>query len=711
MTEQSLSSDDRLAEDGLDALAEGLAAALEEVGAHTGAIYLLTPDAQVLEMAVLKGVPQEFVRPWERVSLTASLPVADALRESRLVWVSGEEDMVRRYPGTALAMPYEFAMAALPLATATADYGAMYVIWSGSHASRLSSGEDDRLATAVADLARRLEEAAQAGRPVRARPEPRVLAPPSVSPAEALEAMVSRLPEGICTMDSRGRLTFISPQGADLLGEPAWRLIGAQPWTVLPWLNDPVYEDRYRAAMISQQPTSFVALRPPDRWLSFNLYPAISGITVRIAPALVEADTVPQPTLAVDSAVPTKLGAIYHVLHLASALTEAAGVQDVVDLVADQMMPAFGGQALALLMAEEGRLRVVGHRGYSPNVIKQYDRLPLTSPTPSARTMVTGVPSFFESREEMDQVYPLAVAPDDGMAAWAFLPLIASGRPIGTCVLAFTQPHRFSVEERAVLTSLGGLIAQALERARLYDAKLELAHGLQEGLLPHALPHLPGLTAAVRYLPGTEGMDIGGDFYDVIRLDDDTVAAVIGDVQGHNVTAAALMGQLRTAVRAYATAGADPGEVLARTNHLLADLDPGMFASCVYLRLDMRRRTACMARAGHPQPLLRHPGGDVQVLDVPGGLLLGIDPEIEYPHTEIPLQAGSVLALYTDGLIETPGIDIDDALADLGTELARTGDRSLEEVADALIRHAQQTSRRSDDIALLLLRPTDDLDP
>ena len=199
-------------------------------------------------------------------------------------------------------------------------------------------------------------------------------------------------------------------------------------------------------------------------------------------------------------------------------------------------------------------------------------------------------------------------------------------------------------------------------------------------------------------------MDIGGDFYDVIRLDDDTVAAVVGDVQGHNVTAAALMGQVRTAVRAYATAGADAGEILTRTNHLLVDLDPGLFASCVYLQLDLRRHLACLARAGHPQPLLRHPDGEVQVLDVPGGLLLGIDHETEYPHTEIPLPPGTVLGLYTDGLVETPGIDIDDALADLGAELARTGDRPLEEIADALIRHAQQTSHRSDDIVLLLLR-------
>ncbi|MER5326216.1 PP2C family protein-serine/threonine phosphatase [Streptosporangium roseum] len=694
--------------DGGDGLAGDLISMLEDVGAHAGAIYRLAPDGQVLELTVMEGLPREFARPWERVSLTAPVPVADASREGRLVWVGGEEDMVRCYPGIALALPYDFRMAALPLATATAHYGGMFLLWPGSHPPRLSSGQRDRLTAAAARLARTLEES---GRPCPPGPGPRAPVPAGAVPPGGLEAMVARLPEGVCALDDHGRLTFISPRGAALIGESPRRLIGARPWRALPWLNDPVYEDRYRAAMISQQPTSFVALCPPDRWLTFDLYPAVSGITVRITPALVEPENVPVLTSAVDSAVPTRVGAIYHVLHLASALTEAAGVQDVVGLVADQIMPAFGGQALALLVAEDGRLRVAGHRGYPPNITEQYDRLPLTSPTPSVRTMVTGVPSFFESHKELDQIYPLAVAPDDGMAAWAFMPLIASGRPIGTCVLAFSRPHRFTVEERALLTSLGGLIAQALERARLYDAKLELAHGLQESLLPHALPLLPGLTAAARYLPSTEGMDIGGDFYDVIRLTDDTVAAIIGDVQGHNVTAAALMGQLRTAVRAYATTGAGPGEVLARTNRLLADLDPGLFATCVYVQLDLRRRTACLARAGHPYPLLRHPDGGVRVLDVPGGLLLGLDPEAEYPCTEIPLPVGSVLALYTDGLIETPGIDLDDSLAELGIELARVGDQHLDGLADTMIRHAQRTSRRGDDIALLLLRLTAELDP
>ncbi|MEV8632105.1 SpoIIE family protein phosphatase [Streptosporangium sp. NPDC051023] len=713
MAESSAFLDGRSRRNGLDMLAEDLTRVLEDVGAHLGAVYLLAPGAQVLELAVMKGAPRDFIKPWEKMSLATPIPVTDAIREERLVWVGDEKEMARAYPGAALVMPYEFALAALPLISGETVYGAIFALWAGSHACDLSPIERDRLTAAAEEMAKGLEEADREGRRLRPGLEPRVLPAPTMQPAEVIAAVAGRLPEGVCGLDVSGRVTFVTPRAAQLIGVLSARLTGSYLWTLVPWLNDPVYEDRYRAAMISQQPTSFVALRPPERWLSFELYPAPTGVTMRVTPAVVEAEDVPlaaseaeNPSSIPDAdlTLPTRVGALYHILHLASTLTKAASVQDVVDLVANRLMPAFGGDGMALMVAEDDRVSVVGDRGYPSYLRERYDGLSLTSPAPSVRTMVTGVPSFFSSQEELDEVYGADIAQDDGMASWAFLPLIASGRSVGTCVLAFARRHRFTVEERALLTALGGLIAQALERARLYDAKLELAHALQESLLPHALPRLPGLSAAARYLPGTEGMDIGGDFYDVIRLDEDTVAAVVGDVQGHNVTAAALMGQVRTAVRAYATAGADPGEVLARTNHLLVDLDPGLFASCVYLRLDLRRNLACLARAGHPQPLLRHPDGEVRVVEVPGGLLLGIDHSVEYPHTELPLPPDAVLALYTDGLVETPGVDIDDALADLGAELARTGDGPLEEVASTLIRHAQQTSHRSDDIALLLLR-------
>lgn len=130
-----------------------------------------------------------------------------------------------------------------------------------------------------------------------------------------------------------------------------------------------------------------------------------------------------------------------------------------------------------------------------------------------------------------------------------------------------------------MLTSLAGLIAQSLDRARLYDAKHTLAHSLQAGLLPQTLPRILGLEVAARYLPAGHGIDVGSDFYDLIRCAPAVAAAAIGDVQGRSTAAAALMGQVRTAVHAHASAGAPPGELLARTNRLLTDLDTPYLSS------------------------------------------------------------------------------------------------------------------------------------
>ncbi|MGP3980839.1 SpoIIE family protein phosphatase [Streptomyces sp. KR80] len=696
-------------------VAEALDQRLAELGAHVGALYLLDREGQVLELAVTVGLPREFIGPWERMGLAAPLPVPDAVHSGDLVWVPSEEAMMGRYPRVAVAVPYEFALAAVPVVREGVTYGGIFALWPAPQPAPMPHRLHDGLVAIAAGVAQELEYAASAGLPLPSgHPfgpgprEPLIWTRPGPAPGSdrATGRLAARLPEGLFGLDFRGRIVAVNPAATRLLGESADRLLGAAPWDVLPWLRDPVY-DRYRAAVVSRRTTSELVLRPPDQWLDLHFYPDESGVSVRVAPARVPGRGIPPPEPLADQPFHARTAALYHVLQLATALTEAIGVQDVVDLVADQIMPAYGGRALAILTVEKGRLRIVGHRGYPLSVLQRFDNTPQYSVSPGAQALASGQPAFFESSEELNQAYPDRRGLDDGMAAWAFLPLIASGRPIGSCVLAYDVPHRFSTTERAVLTSLGGLIAQALDRARLYDTKVALAIGLQDNLLPHALPSIPGLTAAARYVPGTEGLDIGGDFYDLIRLCDGSAAAVIGDVQGHNVTAAALMGQVRTAVRAYAAADADPGQVLGSTNRLLAELDPGLFASCAYLRLDLRHRTAGLAGAGHPYPLLRLPDGEVRALRSSGGVLLGIKPDADYPQTRFPLPAGSTVALYTDGLIERAGVDFEEALSGLAGELEQAGALPLEDLADVLIRGVPTSSLRSDDIALLLLR-TDD---
>lgn len=694
-------------------LGAALAAVMEDTGASVGMLYLLSPDDRALRLAVLSGVPLDIAAPWTRVALDDPVPVADAVSRGRLVWLGDQEEMARRYPRPGLVLPYRFSLAAVPVTTGDPVRGGLVMLWPASHPPTLTGDEARALREGAERMAAVLDGAARAGRPVPPALRPLVVhprgTPPVTDRAAAALAFADRLPGGSCALDLDGRVTFVTRAGADLLGLPAADLLGALPWEALPWLDDAVVEDRYRAALISRETTAFTAVRPPGHRLRFRLHPDATGISVRITP--LPGTPAAPPGAARDAEAPGRsapapvvtgrAGGLYHLMHLAALFTEAVGVKDVAEQTVEQLTPALGAEALALLAAEDGRLKLVGHSGRDPTLAEALHSVPLSADTPEVRAFTTGTALFFRNAGELRAAHPRArhQTPE---GAWAYVPLIASGRPVGALVLGYGRPRPFHSPERAVLTSLAGLIAQALDRARLYDAKNDLAHRLQAGLLPHSLPSVPGLGVAARYLPAAVGMGIGGDFYDVIRLGDTAAAVTIGDVQGHNVDAAALMGQVRTAV--HATAGAAPGEVLARTNRLILDLDPGLFTSCLYAHLDLTRRRAVLATAGHPPPLCRHADGTTGVLEVPPGLLLGIDPGAAYPETEVPLPPGALLALYTDGLVEVPGVSLDETTADLAARLSRGAPDDLGALADALVDHARRTAPRDDDMALVLLR-------
>ncbi|MFD7686960.1 SpoIIE family protein phosphatase [Streptomyces sp. NPDC059781] len=695
---------------GTASLDEALSATVRRTGALAGGVYLLSAQEPMLGLAAVCGMPRATVAPWRRVAVSAAGPLSEAVREDRLVWVGRQEDMARLYPNAAAGMPYQFAVAFAPLHGAR-RYGAMALVWSKSHPPSLTPRERGHIQSSARRLTRLLDRA-PASWTVPDEPRTVPLRPPDVDPAQdriAAVDLVQRLPVGALGLDLEGRITYLNDAAARLLGRGRDRLLGNLPWQAVPWLDDPVHEEHYRAAVFSREPVAFTALRPPGRWLDFRLYPDESGISVLVSPNHDRhpADA-PPPRVTTPLAAPEGAGTgrIHQLIHLSAALSQTVTVADVINVVADQILPAFGAQGLVVSTADSGRLKITGYRGYDPRTIARLDGLPLdTEVTPVGHVLRNGAPAFFTDPDEMARAHPKASALSDKQA-WAFLPLVVSDRRVGCCILSYDHPHPFGAGDRAVLVSLGGLIAQAMDRALLYDAKHDLAHGLQEALLPTTLPHIPGLTVAARYLPTAHGVDIGGDFYDLIRLSDTTAAAVIGDVQGHNINAAALMGQVRTAV--HATAGECPGDVLTRTERVLADLETDLFVSCLYIHIDLARRRLHLASAGHLPPLLRTPAPTpaTRVLEVDPGPLLGIGagPAADYPVTSAPLPAGSLLALYTDGLVETPGSDITRSIDDLARHLTGTGDQPIDDLADDLVRHAVPRHAYTDDIALLLLR-------
>ncbi|MGW1671355.1 SpoIIE family protein phosphatase [Streptomyces sp. NPDC002324] len=692
-------------------LDEVLSGTVRRTGALAGGVYLLPPAESVLRLAAVCGVPVMAVAPWRRVAVSAAGPLSEAVREDSLVWVGRQEDMARLYPNAAAGLPYQFALAFAPL-HGVRRWGALVLVWPKSHPPSLTRRERGNILSSASRLTQVLDQE-PALRDIPDQPRAVPLHRSGPDPAQsglAAADLLQRMPVGALGFDLQGRITYLNDAAAQLLGRRADRLLGTLPWQSVPWLDDPVHEDHYRTAVFTREAVAYTALHPPDHWLDIRLYPDDSGISALVSPHVdrQSADTA-APRVTPNLTGPparTGTGRIHQLIHLAAALSQTVTVADVVNVVADQILPAFGAQGMVLSAADAGRLRITGHRGYDPRNVARLDGLPLdTDLTPAGHVLRSGVPAFYADRAEMTRAYPRA-ADLSGKQAWAFLPLLVSDRRVGCCVLSYDDPHTFGASDRAVLVSLAGLIAQAMDRALLYDAKHDLAHGLQQALLPAALPDFPTLAVAARYLPAAHGMGIGGDFYDLIRLSETTAAAVIGDVQGHSMHAAALMGQVRTAV--HATAGALPGEVLARTNRVLTDLETDLFVSCLYVHIDLAERRLHLASAGHPPPLLREPAPAPRTvaLSVEPGPLLGIavGRAADYPVTTLPLPAGAVLALYTDGLVETPDTDITDSITALARHLTGVGDLPLDDLADSLLHHAGPHHARTDDIALLLLR-------
>jgi serine phosphatase RsbU (regulator of sigma subunit) len=254
-----------------------------------------------------------------------------------------------------------------------------------------------------------------------------------------------------------------------------------------------------------------------------------------------------------------------------------------------------------------------------------------------------------------------------------------------------------------LLDTLGDLTGRILDRIKVQQARVELAAALQRQVLAAELPALPRLHVAGRYAPARAGLDIGGDWYDGFLMPDGSVGFVIGDVQGHDVEAAALMGQVRTCLRAVATATTDPAEVLRRTNDLLVAMDCGLFVTCSFLRFDPVTSELSDARAGHVPAVWATADGCCYTVLSDGGLPLGIHAGESYRSTRRLLTGVGAFVLLTDGVVEGPKYPIEEGLkrvAELVVGACRT---DPDELAAQVIKVADLTGH-SDDAAVLVLR-------
>ncbi|MFD4224396.1 SpoIIE family protein phosphatase [Streptomyces griseus] len=390
-----------------------------------------------------------------------------------------------------------------------------------------------------------------------------------------------------------------------------------------------------------------------------------------------------------------------------AALAHARTVKDVIAVLKNsQGLAHLGATSLVMGLLESGRIHLVadGPEGaYVPGT--RYTRV--DEQYPMSEVVRTLSPRFIESAEDFAASYPVLWPNIShlGITSAAYMPLIAQARPIGALGLLYRDKAGFTADERNLLMALGTSIAQSLQRAMLYEQEHDLAEGLQQAMLPRRIPSVPGAQVAVRYRSARLGRDIGGDWYDLIPLPGGRVGAVIGDVQGHDTHAAAVMGQLRIVLRAYAAEGHSPATVMARASVFLHELDTDRFATCTYAEVDLTTGVVQVVRAGHVDPLVRDVDGSCRRMPSDGGLPLGLSAEfgrLEYPVSTVELDPGQTMILFTDGLVELPGSDLDEGMQ-LLTTLVTNGPRDLQKLADQLC-DAVDGRGGQDDVAVLLLR-------
>ncbi|MEV6077457.1 SpoIIE family protein phosphatase [Streptomyces sp. NPDC052069] len=397
-----------------------------------------------------------------------------------------------------------------------------------------------------------------------------------------------------------------------------------------------------------------------------------------------------------------------------SAMSHAVTVDDVTAaLTGPGGLASLGADGLALGLVENSSLDIIALSGETLEVLDGLGSGDLIRKLPLADTILSGQPLFITSLSSLTQRYPL-LEPHVGklgFRAAAYLPLVAQARPLGGLALFYRERTVFPPDERILCLGLAAIVAQSLQRATLFDEEREFATGLQSAMLPRRIQDIEGGEIAVRYHAAWSGRQVGGDWYDVIALPKNRFGVVVGDVQGHDTHAAAIMGQLRIALRAYAAEGHAPSTVLARASRFLAELDTDRFATCTYAQVDLASGAVRVVRAGHFGPLIRHTDGRVGSPQVRGGLPLGISTDFqdeEFPETRLDLVPGETLVLFTDGLVEEPRTDIDTGVAALVHELS-AGPVGAEALADHLSDRLWERWGSGDDVALLVLRRSPDV--
>ena len=430
---------------------------------------------------------------------------------------------------------------------------------------------------------------------------------------------------------------------------------------------------------------------------------AVGGVLLRLA----ETESYSQTELERrEEELRASLGLTSQLLGCAQDLARTVTPAEVAEVLCKDAVAATRLSHAVLLVSRPGeQTLVLGSTGYDTRPGAEVTGTGWDTPYASAFAPLARDPLFLDDADAVRARIPaIASTPLAEAACLVALPVRVASERLGTLLVWDIVPRPLASSQRDILKGIATQGGQALRRALAFENEANAAATLQRSLLSAGLPHRDDLAMAARYVPGERGLRVGGDWYDCVAIDERLVALVVGDVMGKGLRAAAVMGQMRTAVRSLAGADPSPAAVLTGLDRLHSMLEVDEIATVAYVLLDVESRVARIARAGHLPPILIDPEGHATLLEAGGSPPLGT-PTPERVEAQVEIRPGSVLVLYTDGIVEdrVTGLDGLEGFVDLVEQTARRRSGDVDAVATDLLL-STFASHRQDDIALLVAR-------
>jgi PAS domain S-box-containing protein len=637
--------------------------------------------------------------------LSADTPACEAIRVGLPVLLGSLDEVRTRYPAL-LAEIVEAGLASratLPLHSATGTtLGAIGFGWAGPQEF-------------PAVQLRRLDLIAQL---VGLALERAIEQQPELGQGERLPSVLETMPNAFFSLDANLTIISVNAEAERLLRKPRNEVLGSNFLSAFPEAAGAGFDRRYRQAIESGQSVVFEEFFAPfDRWFEVHAWPDREGLNLYFSDVSERRNTEFAQSVALDEARQAQARLTF-VADVATRLHGAVTPAELYERLSRTIIAYTADWCTVVVPSGDELIRVAAaHRdpildGLAKRLVGGYPH-PFSGPSPGVVVYRSGEP--LRLRQLAQQI---VTDLDDSIASAAYgrtlrllgdgpgliMPIFFNGDVAAVLTMVRTGGEPFSDADVAAMTQVAATVADLLDDALHLETQRETASALQAAALPRTLPTPDGLALAAGYRAASEGIQVGGDWYDAFELQSGHIALVVGDAAGHGLQSAALMTQMRNALRAHLFDSFGPSESIAKLSSFIATQEPEAFATLICVQIDPTTGEGIWASAGHPAPiLLNRQGVSVHLRGKPAPPIGSADPQsldrpVEHP---IVLNAGDRLVMFTDGLFERRGVDLEIGLTHLMITAEQTRGRDVTTACESILRE-MLLGPHDDDVCLLI---------